>query len=165
MCIRDSFNEFIYGDETMKMLGFVFGRRPNANAHIEYIRRKFYKKLWVLRHIKKATKNEELLVKIYCVYLRPVIEYLSVVYHCLIGSAASSDLERLQATSLKIIYGFNISYKKCLEKSGIKSLEDRRIAAIDRFALNTIKNNRFKNWFPTNPTKITRRTEKYEKRV
>ena len=32
----------ITGSEELKMLGFVFGRRPNAQAHVQHIKKKFY---------------------------------------------------------------------------------------------------------------------------
>ena len=37
--------------DSMKMLGFTFGRRPNADHHIETLRKKFYGKLWILQHL------------------------------------------------------------------------------------------------------------------
>ena len=35
----------IEGDTTLKMLGFVFGRRPNSDEHVRHIKKKFYAKL------------------------------------------------------------------------------------------------------------------------
>ena len=41
------------------MLGFVFGRHPNANAHIDYVKKKFFAKLWILRHLSKANISKD----------------------------------------------------------------------------------------------------------
>ena len=63
--INASKKEIISGSETLKMLGFVFGRRPNAQAHVTYIKKKFYGKLWILRNLMKANTAPEDLSKIY----------------------------------------------------------------------------------------------------
>ena len=74
--------EKIKAGEEMMMLGFKIGKRPDAAAHVSYIERRFYSKIWVVRHFKKVNTNNEDLLKIYTCYVLPVIEYATVVYHC-----------------------------------------------------------------------------------
>ena len=112
------------GDQ-MKILGFVFGRTPNAHEHLKYIRAKFYSKLWIIRHMSSAGATEELLVKIYCSYIRPVLEYVSVVYNALITEEESDNLEDLQRAAFALIYGRKISYKKAIRKTDTKTLYER----------------------------------------
>jgi hypothetical protein len=59
------------------------------------------------------------------------------------------DLERLQSQSLKIIFGFDNSYAKVLELSGLEPLEDRREAAIAKFAKKCTES-QYHHWFPLN---------------
>ena len=90
----------IVGDQELKMLGFHFGHRPTAEVHIEKTRVKFLRKLWILRHLKNANTSKEDLCKIYSVYLWPVLEYVHVVYHCLLTDELSDKLEEMQNTAL-----------------------------------------------------------------
>ena len=65
----------------MKILEFVFGERPNAGAHVDYVIQKYNRAVWSINHLKKARIPNNVLVKIYCSMLRPIIEFCSVVYH------------------------------------------------------------------------------------
>ena len=49
---------------------------------------------------------------------------------------------------MKTIYGHHISYEEALEKSGIKTLYERRNDAFDKFCLKTEKNPSFSHWLP-----------------
>lgn len=53
----------ITGGEELKMLGFVFGRHPNAGNHVKHIQKKYYAKCWTLRHLQKIGADEEMLTK------------------------------------------------------------------------------------------------------
>ena len=60
------------------------------------------------------------------------------------------QLERLQATALRYIYGYDLSYARMRELSGLKTLRQRRIEACDKFASACLASDRFKKWFPLN---------------
>ena len=66
-------------------------------------------------------------------------------------------IERLQRQSLKIIYGFDRSYKSLLEETKIEELQERRDKAVLKFAKKCIAGN-FGHWFP--PNQAARRTRK-----
>ena len=53
----------ITGSDNMKMIGFMFVRRPNADTHVRYMRKKFYAKLWVLRFMSRANLSKTELCK------------------------------------------------------------------------------------------------------
>ena len=44
----------ITGKEELKMLGFTFRRRPNADVHIKTVSRKVYGRLWTIKHLQKC---------------------------------------------------------------------------------------------------------------
>ena len=145
------------------MLGFVFGRRPNAAAHVNYIRKKFFGKLWIIRHLIKAGIEPPDLLAVYTAYILPVVEYCNVVYHCLLNNEMSDDLENMQRIALRAIYGRGMSYSQVLQQSGLRSLKDRREEAFRKFAIKTESNERFSAaWLTKNPTdRGLRNTEKY----
>ena len=73
--------------------------------------KKFLGKLWLIRHMIKANTSKEDLCKIYVCYLRPVIEYVQVVYHTLLSDDASQVIEDLQKQALKLIFGKKQSFE------------------------------------------------------
>ena len=83
--------------------------------------------------------------------LRPVIEHVSVVYGPLLNESSSREIENLQRTALRTIYGNKLSYRKMLALSDMDTLEDRRRNALKRFAKKSQKNERFSTrWFVEN---------------
>ena len=160
LCISDcnfsNINSFIYTDieskvvseDTMKILGFVFNRKPNASAHICHIIQKFNRAVWSLTHLRKAGIENAVLLKVFSVMLRPIIEFCSPIYHTLITQEQSAQIERLQRMALQIIYGFGKGYGEILSISGLKTLEERRVEAFRNFTLNVVKNERYNSWFP-----------------
>ena len=81
--------------------------------------------------------------------IRSAIEYSSVVYGGFLTQEQSDELERLQATCLKIIWGWHYSYRRVLQISGLQTLEKRRDDAFKKFTLKAFQSTRFRDrWFP-----------------
>jgi hypothetical protein len=79
----------------------------------------------------------------------------------MLTSEQAEDLERLQGQSLKIIFGFENSYRKVMELAGVDSLEERRDRALLKFAKKSFGGN-FPHWFPLNQcTRGTRNRLRY----
>ena len=133
----------IQGDDTLVMLGFCFGRSPNAEAHVKFLTKRLFARMWFLRHTKAAGIDEEKLVKIYCCYMRPIIEYASNVYNCLLSQELSERIEQLQKNCLRIIYGKK-SYGRLLAQAGIQSLKQRRTENFAKFARKIEESDRFR---------------------
>ena len=91
-----------------------------------------------------------LLVEIYKSSLRPILEFCSVVYHSMVLKEQSEALERLQRRVLRVIYCFEVSMEECFEKSGLETLECRRLKRMRKFAVKAAADENFsKKWFPT----------------
>ena len=85
----------------MRLVGFNFGTAPNASSHVATIREKFRLKIWMLYHLRRAGFKDRTLYRLYCCYLRTVIEYCSVVYHSLLTKAHAEDLERIHRQAIR----------------------------------------------------------------
>ena len=110
---------------------------------------KFRRRLWYIRHLKAAGLNNKDMTAMYKCFLLSVIDYASVVYGPMLSDEQTYQLEMLQASPLKIIYGFRKSYAELLQESGVERLSDRRARLIDKFVLKTANNERYKDeWFP-----------------
>ena len=89
----------------------------------------------------------EELVKVYEVILRPVHDYLCIVYHSMMSNAHDEEVERLQAHALKYIYGWRNSYAELRARSGLETLRARQIALWDKFARKCLGSVRFPSGF------------------
>ena len=83
-------------EDRMKILGFVFGKKPNVSEHVDYVITKYYRAVWSISHIKKSKIPVQTIVNVYCVMLRPIIEFCHVVYHPMLSEEQSEKIEKLQ---------------------------------------------------------------------
>ena len=139
----------------MKLLGFYFGRSPNASKHVWHLKRKFWARAWVIRHLKKANVPTPDLIKAYKSLVLPILDYTAVVYHSLLKKSEEKELENLQKGALRIIHGHKTSYEDCLELSGMPTLKNRRLDLVDKFIKKTATNPKYKAWFPKKPSEQT----------
>ena len=140
-------NEIASTSKTVRILGFIFDSTPTVNAQVDNIVEKVRRRFWVLRHLRSFGLNESELVNVYKSTVRSVIEFTSVVYHSMLTQEQCLEIERLQMQALKCIFGMQYSYRSLLEKTGLESLEERRIAAVDKFAKKNLEG-KFSHWFP-----------------
>ena len=117
----------------MKVLGFTFSDSPGVRAHIMTIRKKFRQRFWALYNLKKNGFTEEELVQVYKSSIRPVADYLDVVYHSMLPDDLDEELDRLQNQALKIIFGqrrdgHRLGGRRLRALAGVTSLRDRRVA-------------------------------------
>ena len=160
ICISDSLSfqatahffttegERVGTNETLKLLGFTFGQRPTCHAHIETIKRTFRGRYWLLIHLGQNGFSEDDLLKVYKTIIRPVAEYCAPVFHPMITDQQDEQLERLQSTALRYVYGYGLSYADMREKASLPTLRQRRIELTDKFARKCLQSERFSDWFP-----------------
>ena len=133
--------------DSLKLLGYNFGRRISPGEHVKSLRQKYGARSWTIRHLKQAHIKPPTLVRVYCSLIRPAIEYPVSAYHSLLTQEDSEALERLQRMALKNIYGIKVPYQKCLELSGLQRLDGRRSEQLLAFAQRAQENSRFSHWF------------------
>ena len=113
--------------DSLKLLGFVFGSQPNVSAHVTEIKKKFRSRFWSLIHLRRSGIAGNELFKLFNVYIRPVIEYCSVIYHPLLTKAQSNEIERYQKQAVKLSFGWNKHYSEiCEEYAGRKKIKIHR---------------------------------------
>ena len=155
----------IQSQEQLCQLGFIFGTRPNMDRNMDHLATKFRKRLWLLRHLKKAGIPQDDLLQMYKCFLLSVLDFGSVVYHSMVTNGQKHELERLQAAALKIIYGRARSHNQLMQslEGRLEFLEDRRQRMVDKFILKTADNENYRErWFPTRQiTSHNLRTDTY----
>lgn len=131
-------------------------------AQVDTIMLKVTRKMWALTYLGHRGFNEEELLQVYLTVILPSHDYCSTVYHHSLTDAQTTALERLQARALKNIYGYQYSYRKLLEWTGLDRLVTRREKTELNFAMNCIKG-KFAHRFPLNqPVRETRAPSVYK---
>ena len=149
--IRAEDNTEITGQEELKLLGFYFGTNPGLDCHLSHLTKKFRRRLWIIRHLKKAGLPEDDLLAMYKCFLLSLLDYAAVVYHPLLSITQAKHLEDLQASAMRIIYGYKASYAQIMAnlEGKLEPLHERRISLLDRFILKCIENPTInQRWFP-----------------
>ena len=155
--------EKITSGNSLKILGFTFGTKPNVDEQVQAMTRKFYMRLWTIRHLMKAGIPNLDVLSLYKALIRPVLEFAAPAFHSILTATQTAQLKRLQMRAMKLIFGWSVSYSTALEGSGMETLESRREGLVLRFARKCSNNNRFKSWFLPNHDieYATRRREKF----
>ena len=138
--------------DAMRLVGFTFGSSPGAGAHVEAIGEKYRKKKWMLYHLRNAGFSGDHLYRLYCCYVRSVIEYCSPVYHPLLTQGQETDLERLQRHALRVCFGYDRPVDEWMQENNIATLKARRITQSDKFIRKAAANPVFgPTWFQPRP--------------
>ena len=132
-------NESLESEESMKLLGYCIGSRPNADAQVELLKRKFRARFWSLIHLRRAGLTGIRLFKLYAAMVRPILETNSIIFHPMLGIGQSRTIERMQKNVVKLCFGFTATYNECLEQHNLETLEARREARIRAFVGKTIR--------------------------
>ena len=133
----------------LKILGFHFGKRPDAGEHVDHMVKSFAGKLWSLRFLRRSGMGEDDLLHIYTTTLRPFIDFAAPSYHSLLNKSQTAAIERLQLNAAKIIFGTDVSYNTVLRSGKLNTLEARRKELFTAFARKTVGNERYSSsWFP-----------------
>ena len=135
--------------ENMRLVGFTFGTTPDAGAHVSAVERQYRAKKWLLYHLKEAGFKGKDLFRLYCCYVRSMIEYCSPVYHPLLNAGQSQTLERLHRHAVRVCFGYEVPVEETMQRENIETLEARRQRRTDNFVRKAICNRRFAgSWFP-----------------
>ena len=142
-------NEKITSSNNLKILGFMFGEKPSIHPHVDYIVQKAKKKLWSLRHVKKAGMQQSDLLNIFNSIIRPTLEYEAPTFHSMLTAEMAEELEYIQRRPSKIIFGWDSHYSELVSAGKIETLANRREKLTLNFAKKALQNERFGgNWFP-----------------
>ena len=163
ICISDSLNYKtcayiedrdgvqIESGERLKLLGWHFSSRPNVDAYLEVMKRRFRERYWVLRHLKHNGFSTTELPTVYASVVRPVADYMMEIYQSMLTDAQDQAVERLQSHALRCIFGPRISARKMCDLADLQTLRERQTEQTDKFAWKCVDSDRFVHWFPCNP--------------
>ena len=131
-------------------MGVIISNDLKWDENTEYITKRGYNKLWVLRRLKLNGANKSELRDIYCKHVRSVLEYAAVVWHPGLTLENTTSIERVQKSALAIILGKDyLSYENALARLDMEKLSTRREVLCKKFALKALKSEKYSSWFVT----------------
>ena len=104
------------------LLGLSISNDFKWNTHVENVCKKFSSRLYFLRQLKRAKLplSKDLLL-FYVTCIRPVAEYVCVVFHDSLPKYLSDDLEKLQKRACRIILPGH-SFENAINELSLTSL-------------------------------------------
>ena len=102
-------------------------------------------KVLMLYRLRRAVFKGVTLYRLYCSYLRTIVEFCLAVYHSLLAKTQEDYLKGLLRKAIRICYGFNEPIANIMEENHIKTLKDRRLRRCDSFIRKAVANPRFRN--------------------
>ena len=121
--------------------------------------KKAFSRVPMLSKLKYAGINREDLLDIYKLFIRPMAEYCSVVFHTSLTQKQDRKIELIQSTCLKIILGSDFQdYDSALTLCSLTSLKERRKARMLNFALKCTQDKFNNTMFPLNNNPNNRET-------
>ena len=143
--------------EEMKLLGIMVRSDMKWTSNTKYLISKGFRRMWMLRNLKKYGADEQNLLDVYIQQIRSVMELATPVWNPGITQQEVRALERVQRTALAIIRGDNhTNYREALEYFKMDTLENRREALCLKFAIKAYKHPKFTSWFCNNVGRETR---------
>ena len=117
----------------------------------DFICKKGYARLWMLRRLKKLGATREEMKDVYHKQVRSILEMAVPVWQAGLTQQDIRQIERVQRTGLHIIMGDEyISYDNALTSLECEKLTDRRYRLCENFAKKAVKHDQFQTWFCTN---------------
>ena len=134
--------------EEFKLLGVIFQSNLRWQANTDFICKKAYSRLWMLRRLKTLGANVEEILDVYFTQVRCVLEMAVVVWEPGLNQAQHKQIERVQKCAFYVIMGEQYSnYDNALKALKSETLSERRIKLCLNFAKKSETNHKFKNWF------------------
>lgn len=133
--------------ESIKLLGVTVQSDLKWDTHVQNMISKANSRKYFVLVLKRAGVGQEDLVKAYCTFIRPTLEYAVQVWHPGLSEDQSDLIERVQRQVLRTILP-DCSYHTALRTTGLDTLRDRRIDLCRRFANGLMKDPELRAWLP-----------------
>ena len=142
--------------EEMKILGVVITSDLSFSRNTEYIVKRAFKRIWMLRRLKNLGANHSQLIDVYIKQIRSVLELAVPVWHSSLTVADKLSIERVQKAALQVIFGQDYkSYSSACEVANLLTLDQRRQNLCKKFSLKAVNNPKHTKWFKVN-TKVSK---------
>ena len=132
--------------EEFKLLGVILQSNLKWYSNTEYICKKGYARLWMLRRLKSLGANCDELLDVYDKQIRCVLELAVALWEPGLSQIESKQIERVQKSAFSIIMGDDyLSYACAIDRLERKKLSQRRYDLCVKFAKKSQLHPKYKN--------------------
>ena len=154
--------EYLECIESTKLLGVHISTDLRWRENCYQMNKKAMAKMWLLRRLKKLNLDTNLILDFYLKEIRPVVEHGAPIWTSGLTKSQICDLERIQKTALKIIFGESyISYNVACTLANILPLEYRRSELCTKFAIKLFKSSKSQEFFTHVKKSVNTRSDKH----
>ena len=133
--------------EEHKILGYIIRSDLKTISNTEYICKKAYKRMWLLRRLKTLGCPIPKLIEVLKQQIVSICKFGAAYWGCMITKVESNMLERCLKTGLHIIFHDQyITFSHCLQVAKMSSLKERRLTILARFSMKAKKHPKYKDW-------------------
>ena len=151
--------------EKFKLLGVHIRSDLKWFDNTNYITKKGYKRLWILRRLKKLGASGSDLLDIYFKQVRCVLEMAVPAWNPGLTKQEIKQIERVQKAAMYIILGDEYeSYSNALETLNCEPLETRRENLCIKFAEKSLKHEKYGKWFRKSSDELSLHNTRASKR-
>ena len=134
--VKLSDSKFIELVEETKLLGIMIQSDMNWKSNTKSLLTKGFKRIWMLRNLKRYGATDQHLVEVYIQQVRSILEMASPVWTAELTKIEINRLERVQKTAVAVIRGGqHTTYAEGLAHLKLKTLESRREELNLKFAI------------------------------
>ena len=138
--------------EKMKILGVIITSDLKFSSNTEFIVKKAFGRIWMLRRLKNLGADTGQLIDVYIRQIRSVLELAVPVWHSSLTVADRLQIERVQKSALQVILDVNYeSYSHACNTYNILTLDERRKQLCKRFSTKAVRNPKHTKWFRISP--------------
>ena len=134
--------------EEQKILGTIIRSDMRTISNTEYICKRAYTRMWILRRLKALGCPVPELLDVLRQQILSICEGNVAYWGPMITKEESNMLERCLKTALHIIYQERyINFRQVLRLANMKSLKIRRVELITTFSKKAFRHSKFRGWF------------------
>ena len=140
--------------EQTKILGYLLTSDLKSKSNTDYMIKRAYKKMWILRRLKSLGCPVPQLINVMKQHVYPMVELAVPFWNPLLTQSEIAQIERTHKVSLQIILGpLYTSYNEALISTNLISLQSRREIITSKFAQKCLQSSKFGSWFKSHPDK------------
>jgi hypothetical protein len=149
-------NDDIEVVQEMKIVGFVMRSDMRTCSNTEYLVKKAYKRMWLVRRLKGLGASRVQLVDALQKQVLSVLWLGAPAWFCQITEQERKDIDRVAKVGLRIIFGeFCGGFENALQAAQIRKPTEQLALMNERFAAKNAKSSKFSKWFQPAARKTT----------
>ena len=139
--------------EEMKLVGYQLRSDLKTISNTNYIVRRAWQRMWIVRRLKALGANESELLKVLRAQVLSVLHFASPAWSTQLTAHESARIESVLKTGLYLVFGERYqSFSWALNEAHMSSMKDQRTRAFEKFTCDCLKNQKFQKWFAKTET-------------